>query len=57
MLFRSLRHLFDTDPERGTRMTVSAADLYLDYSKHRVTEETVDALMARSHGFGLRSFG
>ncbi len=42
----SLRHLFDTDPERGTRMTVRAADLYLDYSKHRVTVEAMTALMA-----------
>jgi glucose-6-phosphate isomerase len=51
----SLRHLFDTDPERGTRMTVSAADLYLDYSKHRVNEETMDALMAVARAAGVEA--
>jgi glucose-6-phosphate isomerase len=51
----SLRHLFNTDPERGTRMTVSAADLYLDYSKHRVTEETMDALMAVARAAGVEA--
>ena len=51
----SLRHLFDADPERGTRMTVSAADLYLDYSKHRVTEETMTALMAVARAAGVEA--
>jgi glucose-6-phosphate isomerase len=51
----SLRHLFDSDPERGTRMTVSAADLYLDYSKHRVTVEAMTALMAVARAAGVEA--
>jgi glucose-6-phosphate isomerase len=43
---RHLRDLFADDPERGRRMTVAAGDLYLDYSKHRATDETMAALMA-----------
>src|ERR1700722_16496402 len=42
---RHLRELFADDPDRGSRMTVSAADLYLDYSKHRVDDETMAALI------------
>jgi glucose-6-phosphate isomerase len=41
---RHLRDLFADDPGRGTRMTVSAGDLYLDFSKHRVDDETLTAL-------------
>ena len=53
---RHLRELFADDPDRGTRMTVSAADLYLDYSKHRVDGETMTALMdvARRAGVAER---
>ena len=43
-----LRELFDTDPGRGTDLTVTAGDLYVDYSKHRVTRETLGLLSARS---------
>ena len=43
---RHLRQFFADDPDRGTRMTVTAGDLYLDYSKHRATEETIASLMA-----------
>ncbi len=43
---RHLRELFAEDPGRATRLTVEAADLVLDYSKHRVTDETLDLLMA-----------
>jgi glucose-6-phosphate isomerase len=39
-----LRQLFADDPDRGTTMTVTAGDLYLDYSKHRVTAGALDAL-------------
>ena len=42
---RHLRELFAEDPERATRFTAEAADLALDYSKHRVTEETLRLLM------------
>lgn len=40
-----LRELFDTDPNRGSDLTITAADLYIDYSKHRVTRETVGLLL------------
>ncbi|MHB1709836.1 MAG: glucose-6-phosphate isomerase [Acidimicrobiales bacterium] len=50
---KSLRDLFAADPERGTRMTLQAADLRLDYSKHRATDETVTALMAVARAAGL----
>ena len=41
-----LRELFAADPQRGTRWTVSAAGLYLDYSKNRIDDETVALLAA-----------
>jgi glucose-6-phosphate isomerase len=50
---RHLRDLFADDPERGTRMTVGAGDLYLDYSKHRATDETLAALMAVARRAGV----
>ncbi len=40
-----LRDLFEQDPRRGTELTVSAGDLYVDYSKHRVTPETLSLLV------------
>jgi glucose-6-phosphate isomerase len=40
-----LRELFAADPERGGRMYVEAAGLYLDYSKNRVTDETMRLLV------------
>jgi glucose-6-phosphate isomerase len=40
-----LRQIFADDPERGTRLTSEAAGLYLDYSKHRVTDETLRLLL------------
>ena len=39
-----LRELFAADPARGERMTAEAAGLYLDYSKHLVTDDTLQAL-------------
>jgi glucose-6-phosphate isomerase len=49
---RHLREFFADDPGRASRMTVSAGDLYLDYSKHRVDQETMAALadVARKAG-------
>ncbi len=41
-----LRQLFAEDPRRGERFTLEAAGLYLDYSKHRITDETVRLLVA-----------
>ena len=49
-----LRELFAGDPERGTRLTAEAGDLYLDYSKNRVTGETMDLLMRLAERAGLR---
>ena len=43
---RHLRDLFAGDDARAERMTTGAADLSLDYSKHRVTDETLRLLMA-----------
>ncbi|MER7820428.1 glucose-6-phosphate isomerase [Streptomyces sp. NPDC096153] len=39
-----LRELFAADPKRGSRYTLRAGDLHLDYSKHRVTDETLALL-------------
>jgi glucose-6-phosphate isomerase len=41
-----LRDLFADDPERGERLTAEAVGLYLDYSKNRVTDETLKLLVA-----------
>jgi glucose-6-phosphate isomerase len=42
---RHLRELFAEDPDRGERLTAEAVGLYLDYSKHRITDETLDLLV------------
>ena len=44
---RHLRELFAADAERGTALSAEACGLYLDYSKNRVTAETIDLLAAR----------
>src|ERR671921_695093 len=49
-----LRDLFADDPGRGTALTVRAGDLYLDYSKNRLTRETVRLLAALAESVGLR---
>ncbi|WP_067468258.1 glucose-6-phosphate isomerase [Actinomadura macra] len=51
---RHLRELFADDPGRAERMTVSAGDLRLDYSKHRVTAETLGLLVSLAERAGLR---
>ena len=43
---RHLRDLFADDPGRGERLTAEAAGLYLDYSKNRITDETMRLLVA-----------
>ncbi|MEP7086256.1 MAG: glucose-6-phosphate isomerase, partial [Gemmatimonadota bacterium] len=52
-----LRELFAADPERGTRMTAEGAALFLDYSKHRATPETLSLLtdLARECGLSERT--
>jgi len=48
-----LRRFFADDPDRGRRMTVEAGELRLDYSKHRLTQETVDTLVALAARVGV----
>ena len=49
-----LRTLFAEDPTRGERLTAEAAGIFLDYSKHRITDETVALLVALAEESGLR---
>jgi glucose-6-phosphate isomerase len=49
-----LRELFATDPRRGAELTVQAADLHVDYSKHRVTRRTLDLLLRLADAADLR---
>jgi glucose-6-phosphate isomerase len=51
---RHLRAMFADDPKRGERLVVEAAGLYFDYSKHRVTDETLRLLLALADEVGLR---
>jgi glucose-6-phosphate isomerase len=48
-----LRRLFDDDPERATALTASGADLVLDYSKNRITRDTLPLLAAVARTAGL----
>jgi glucose-6-phosphate isomerase len=45
-----LRDLFAADPERGERLVVEGAGLHLDFSKNRVTDETIELLTALARG-------
>jgi glucose-6-phosphate isomerase len=49
-----LRQLFANDPTRGERLTAEAVGLYFDYSKHRLTEETIRLLIQLAEACGLR---
>jgi glucose-6-phosphate isomerase len=48
-----LRQLFADDPQRGERLTAEAAGVFLDYSKNRVTDETLRLLLALAEERGL----
>ena len=50
---RHLRDLFAEDPKRGTRLTAEASGLFLDYSKNRVTDETLSLLVRLAEESGL----
>jgi glucose-6-phosphate isomerase len=50
-----LRTLFAEDPKRGERLTLEAAGIYLDYSKNRVTDETLALLLRLAEESGLRA--
>ncbi len=49
-----LRQLFASDPRRGERLTLEAAGIFLDYSKNRVTDETLRLLLQLAEESGLR---
>lgn len=50
-----LRDLFAADPSRGKRLTLEAAGLFLDYSKNRVTDETLTRLLALAEARGVKA--
>jgi glucose-6-phosphate isomerase len=50
-----LRQLFAEDPKRGERMAVEAVGLYLDYSKNRVTDETLQLLLRLAEEASLQA--
>jgi glucose-6-phosphate isomerase len=50
----ALRDLFAQDPQRGQRFTAEAAGIFLDYSKNRVTHETMSLLVDLARACGLR---
>ena len=47
-----LRKLFADDPKRGERMTAEAVGIYFDYSKHRITDETLKLLLQLAGQWG-----
>jgi len=49
-----MRDLFVNDPQRGERMTIDAAGIFLDYSKNRITDETLELLLQLADESGLR---
>ncbi|MFZ4116454.1 MAG: glucose-6-phosphate isomerase [Chthoniobacterales bacterium] len=51
---KNLKQLFTEDPQRGEKLTLKAADLFLDYSKNRITEETIKLLLELAKESGLR---
>jgi len=51
---RHLRQLFAEDPGRGERLVAEAAGIYLDYSKNRITDETLGLLLQLARESGLR---
>ncbi|MFF0632650.1 glucose-6-phosphate isomerase [Nocardia sp. NPDC004151] len=50
---RHLREFFAEDPERGRELIVRVGDLHIDYSKHRVTRETLDLLVELAETAGV----
>src|ERR1700723_2344619 len=50
-----LRQLFADDPKRGERLITEAVGLFLDYSKNRVTDETIQLLFQLAEECGLRA--
>ena len=52
---RHLRDLFAADPTRGERLVAEAGGLYLDYSKNRITDDTLTLLLRLADESGLRA--
>ena len=50
---KHLREFFAEDPARGRELTLTVGDLYIDYSKHRVTRETLTLLVDLARAAGL----
>jgi glucose-6-phosphate isomerase len=50
----TLRQLFDNDAQRGTRYTTDAAGIFLDYSKNRITDDTLKLLVQLANERGLK---
>ena len=50
---RHLREFFAEDPDRGRELTAQVGDLHIDYSKHRVTRETLDLLVELAEVAGV----
>lgn len=50
-----LRQLFEQDPKRGERMAIEAAGVYMDFSKHRITDKTIELLLRLAEESGLRA--
>ncbi|BAH53883.1 glucose-6-phosphate isomerase [Rhodococcus opacus] len=50
-----LRELFEKDPARGQELTVSAGDLFIDYSKHRVDRDTIGLLLELARSVDLEA--
>lgn len=50
-----LTELFDQDPARGTELVLTVGDLYIDYSKHRVTRRTLELLTDLARAAGLEA--
>ncbi|MFM9163290.1 MAG: glucose-6-phosphate isomerase [Methylocystis sp.] len=50
-----LKQLFAQDPKRGEKFSLEAAGIYLDYSKNRITEETLSLLLQLAQESGLRA--
>ncbi|MFO1306502.1 MAG: glucose-6-phosphate isomerase [Burkholderiales bacterium] len=51
----TLKQMFAGDPTRGTRLTLEAAGVYLDYSKNRINDETLRLLLQLAEQSGLRA--
>ena len=51
---KTIKQLFAEDSDRGTRLTTEACGLFLDYSKNRITDETIKLLVQLAEESGLR---